>query len=392
MALVRSVRSTRSRVWFVAGALVFALALGYTALHLPPARRLALRLALGRLERSGIVARADTLDYNLAAFRFHLSGLTLATSATPSDPFFTAKDVQVKLTTGILSGRIVLKDVVLDEPRVALTRTQSGVKNWPGSPGGTSTFPPIPIEHARVTGLTFRWQDPQSSADVGVSFELTSNGGEAAGRIAATRPAQIAWREHRTTVQAIDGRVSWNGSDLGVGALALRLPEGALTADGRIAAVTNAARIDMHIVADADLAALAPWLDTGRAVSGASHADIRLTGALTRPDAVVAPHRARRADRRRSAGRCRRGPAHHGIDRDAHEPPRPRGGRSDFRERTSRAGRPRHGSRRLGERGPGVRGTPRAERCRCRTCRPRGTTQRRTRLRSGRCRSSRSCR
>ena len=286
-------RSTRSRwkiVAISAGALAAVLVVGYAALHLPPVRRVALRLALSRLERSGIVARADSLDYNLATFSFHLSNLTLATSST-AEPFFTAKDVRVRLTSGILFGHLALKDVALDEPRVALIRTQDGAGNWPGSrdtPADASPFPRIPIEHARVSGLTFRWQDPQSSADIGVSLELTSTGSETAGRILATRPGQIAWQQHRTTVQAIDGRVSWNGSDLGLGGLSLRLPEGTLTADGRIDALTNAARLDMRVVADADLAALAPWLDLGRAISGASHADIQLTGALSRPDAVVA--------------------------------------------------------------------------------------------------------
>ncbi len=292
MALVRPVRATLSRAWFAAGALVAAIALGYGALHLPPVRRLALRLALGRLERSGIVARADGLDYNLATLRFHLTNLTLATPASTAEPFFAAKDVRVRVTPGILFGRIVLKDVALDEPRVVMTRTGSGGGNWPGSPdkpsADASPLPRIAIEHARVTGLTFRWQDPQSSADIGVSFELTSNGSEASGRIATTRPALITWMDHRTTVQTLDGRLSWNGSGLGIGALTLRLPEGTLTADGRIDALTSAPRVDLHIVADADLAALAPWLDAGRAISGTSHADVRLVGALARPDAVVA--------------------------------------------------------------------------------------------------------
>ena len=275
----------RSRLGIVAGILVAGLALGYAALHLPPARRLALRLILTRLERSGIIARAGGLDYNLATFEFHLKNLTLATPTATADPFFAAQDVRVRLTPGILFGDLVLKDIAIDEPRVFLTTV--GASNWPAGSDTPSSSPRIRIEHARVTGLTFRWLGPQSSADFGVSFELTANGGETAGRITATRPAALAWRDHRTSIETLDGRLSWNGADLGIAGLSLRLPEGTLTADGRIEQLTAAPRLDMHVVADADLAVLAPWFDVGRAMSGTSRADVTLTGPLSGPDAAI---------------------------------------------------------------------------------------------------------
>src|SRR3954462_15312373 len=147
-------RSTRSRWKMVAGAagaLAVLLALAFAALHLPAVRRVALRLALGRLERTGIVARADNLDYNLATLSFHLSNLTLATPSSTSEPFFSAKDVRVRLTRGALVGRLALNDVIIDEPRIVLARAPSGAGNWPGSGGAastdSSTFPRIPIEH-----------------------------------------------------------------------------------------------------------------------------------------------------------------------------------------------------------------------------------------------------
>src|SRR5436190_6810969 len=93
-------RSTRSWLRIAAGAVAALLALGYATLHLPPVRQLALRQVFGRLERSGIVARAGGLDYNLATLTFHLSSLTLATPSSLSEPFFTAKEVRVRLATG----------------------------------------------------------------------------------------------------------------------------------------------------------------------------------------------------------------------------------------------------------------------------------------------------
>ena len=285
------VRSVRARLGIVAGILA-ALALGYAALHSPAARRLALGLVLRRLERSGIVARADDLDYNLATLRFHLSNLTLATpsaTSTGGEPFFTARDVRVRLAPATLIGRIVLKDVAIDEPRVALIATSDGTTNWPGGaadkPSGSSSPPDILIEHARVTELGVRWRDSQASIDVGVSFELATNGKETSGRIVATRPGRIDWKGHQTTVQALDGRLSWNGSDVSLGAFTMHLPEGTVTADGRIEEVTADPRLDMRVVAEADLSALAPWLETDRAIRGTSRADVKLAGPLQRPEA-----------------------------------------------------------------------------------------------------------
>ena len=115
-------------------------------------------------------------------------------------------------------------------------------------------MPRIVIERARLSNLDVRWQDPQSSADIAVSIELTSNGDVPSGRIASTRPGRIAWKDRQTTVQAIEGGLSWNGSDIGLSALTVRLPEGTLTADGQIRELTGTPGLNVRLVADADLA------------------------------------------------------------------------------------------------------------------------------------------
>jgi hypothetical protein len=205
--------SVRARLGIVAGILAAALALGYAALHSSPPAGWRSISVLRRLERSGIVARADGLDYNLATLRFHLSNLTLATPSGSStgEPFFTARDVRISLAPATLIGRIVLKNVAIDEPRVALIVTSGGTRNWPGGtsdePSGSSSLPDILIEHARVTELGVRWRDSQASVDVGVSFELAANGKETSGRIVATRPGRIDWKGHQTTVALDDAFV-----------------------------------------------------------------------------------------------------------------------------------------------------------------------------------------
>jgi outer membrane protein assembly factor BamA/autotransporter translocation and assembly factor TamB len=279
-------RSRRVRWSVVAVTLLVALALGFAGLHLPSTRRLALRFALSRFQQSGVIARADRLDYNLSTLNFHLAGLTLATPSSTAEPFFAAKDVQVNLSPAILFGRIDLHGVAVDEPRVVLVRRADGTTNWPsGSGTRSSAAPRIPIRHAAVNGLTFRWQSPQLSAEIGASFEL--NGSDATGRLAATRPGWIVWNNHRTTLQAIDGRLGWNGTDVNIGALTVRLPEGILTVDGQIEQVAGKQRLALHVVADADLPALARWFDYDRAIGGSTRVDGRLTGLLSDPDVVM---------------------------------------------------------------------------------------------------------
>jgi outer membrane protein assembly factor BamA/autotransporter translocation and assembly factor TamB len=266
--------------------LLVAVALGFAGLHLPSTRRLALRFALSRLEHTGIVARADRLDYDLSTLHFHLAGLTLATRSATAEPFFAAKDVHVNLSPAVLFGRIDLQDVAIDEPQVVLVRRADGTTNWPSGSGTPSPAAPrIPIGHAAVNGLTFRWQSPQSSVDIGASFVL--NGPEATGHLVATRPGRIEWNNHRTTLQAIDGRLGWNGTDVNIGTLTVRLPEGTVTADGQLEQAAGTPRLALHVVADADLPALARWFDYDRAMGGSARVDARLTGPLSNPDVAM---------------------------------------------------------------------------------------------------------
>ena len=91
------------------------------------------------------------------------------------------------------------------------------------------------------------------------------------------------------TIDTLEGRPSWNGRDLGIDAFRVVLPEGQLQGDGRVTALLdNSAGLDLHLGADANLAALAPWAQLTDPVVGALHADAAITGSLTSPHAVLA--------------------------------------------------------------------------------------------------------
>ena len=58
---------TRRRPWLLGTAIVALAALiGLAVMHAPPVRARVLALLISRLTRTGIVAHADRLDYNLA--------------------------------------------------------------------------------------------------------------------------------------------------------------------------------------------------------------------------------------------------------------------------------------------------------------------------------------
>ena len=73
-------------------------------------------------------------------------------------------------------------------------------------------------------------------------------------------PARVSWNNRETRIDALDARLSWNSRDLSIEALRLALAEGRVQIDGRVHALTGDPRLDLHIVSDADLAAVAPWL------------------------------------------------------------------------------------------------------------------------------------
>ena len=92
-----------------------------------------LALLISRLARSGIVAHADRLDYNLATLDVRLHRVTLATSTALETPFLTADSVHAALGWGILLGRINITLFEVAHPRIVLVRNARGMANWPAS-------------------------------------------------------------------------------------------------------------------------------------------------------------------------------------------------------------------------------------------------------------------
>ena len=141
--MLRIIVRRPDETWLVRIAVVALLALvGIAVLHTPPVRARVLGLVISRLARTGLVAQADRLDYNLAALVVRLHRVTLATPTARDTPFLTADDVHAALGWGILLGRINVTVFELAHPRIVLVRNSQGVANWPtSSQPSTSTSP-----------------------------------------------------------------------------------------------------------------------------------------------------------------------------------------------------------------------------------------------------------
>src|SRR3954468_24425429 len=96
------------RVRLVAGALAAAAALLAALVHAPPVRSRVLGIVASRIAATGLVVRADALDYNLFTLTVRLSGVSVATPGAAGTPFLTAKDVRASLPWTMIAGRTAI--------------------------------------------------------------------------------------------------------------------------------------------------------------------------------------------------------------------------------------------------------------------------------------------
>src|SRR5262245_63775328 len=97
----------------------------YALVHLPAVRRLALSLALRRVEAaSGLRARAESLDYQLAGLDFRVRGLVL--EAPGREPLVEVEEARARLGTSTLWAHPDLRRVEATGVRLHLVKDASG--------------------------------------------------------------------------------------------------------------------------------------------------------------------------------------------------------------------------------------------------------------------------
>ena len=278
--------STRRKL-AIGGAAIAAIVLAAIAIvHSPPVRNRLLAIVTERLAQNGVVARIDGFSYNALTRTVHLSGVTLATPAAASTPFFSAKDIEAAFPAGALFGHLQLNRVELTAPRITLVRDGTGHTNWPAGSSEPSKPLTLSIGRARVDNLVFAFTDEQARSHVkaGVSLDLLPDGRSLSGPITMSGPTSFRWRDRETTAVSLAGRLSWNDRDLSLDAVALRVAEGTLRVEGRIESLLADPRVDVRVVSDAVVAELSRWITPERSIAGSAHAEARVIGPLTKPD------------------------------------------------------------------------------------------------------------
>jgi outer membrane protein assembly factor BamA/autotransporter translocation and assembly factor TamB len=275
----------RRRPWLTAlGGAALLLLVAIAALHTAPVRAQILSMLLARLARTGIVAQAENLDYNLLTLDIRLRRVTLATAAAPSDPFLVAEEVHAVPSWSVLLGRIDVKLVEIIRPRVVLRRSATGQANWPTAGGQASTgstTTPFTLGRVRVEDLGLEWRDEDAGLAVnasGVTLDLSPTPRDISGPLRMTGTGRLRWRDRETRISALEGRLSWNNRDLALDALRIALSEGTLRIGGRIESLLDNARLDLQVSADSTLDAIAPSARMDGRLGGTLQAQAHITG------------------------------------------------------------------------------------------------------------------
>jgi len=292
----RIIEVVKRRPLVVAAGGSVLLALGvFALLHAPPVRARVLSVLISRLATTGVVLRAEGLEYNIARLDVRIRHLTLATLKTPDMPFLSADQVRVVLGLGVFRGRIDVTRLEAAHPRVVLVRNDRGVANWPTSdkPSDT-TIGPIALGSVDLPDLDVSWHDEQAGVQIdqmGIALHLAPAGGGASGTLGFTHPGSVQWSDHRTTIDSVEGRLAWNGSDLSLDGFRIALPEGRLALNGRVDhLLAGPSPLDLRLVADANLAPIAAWTqleETIDPLAGTVHIEAAVAGSLTAPAAKV---------------------------------------------------------------------------------------------------------
>jgi len=106
---------------------VALLAVLIALLYTPPVQRWAFNFGVAQLEsRAGLVVRARHVGIAPHALGITLDGVTIASRATPTTPYFTAARVDITAQVAVVRGRPSFKRIRIVDPSLDLTKLASG--------------------------------------------------------------------------------------------------------------------------------------------------------------------------------------------------------------------------------------------------------------------------
>jgi outer membrane protein assembly complex protein YaeT len=244
------------------GGLVALIALAIAALHTAPAKRFALRQAVGALRDSGIDFSASTLDYNLLTLRIELRNVKIGSRQTPDLPPIAAADrVSATLDWAELRhGAYYVGDAVIENPQVQVVMTADGRDNIPRPPSKPNSKPvDYGIRHLRISGGAVSFDDRKQQISARLPLDrITVDGRKVTLR--AADGGELAAAGRRMPLRGVGADLLAGNDTVRVNSLTAQWGDSGISAQGTVENLDNP-RLDLH--GDATLA-LASFADPVR--------------------------------------------------------------------------------------------------------------------------------
>ena len=269
---------------------VLVLAAG--VLHTRWVRSAVLSWALARAGAdAGIRAEVGRLDYNLFTLSGSLHDVTLAAIGSAT-PFFHAEAIHIDLPWSVVRRAVAIDSLEIRQPRLAIVRHADGTSNLPRGTddGGDPSIGRIHLGRLVVTGLEARYDDRALDLTVhgrGVNLHMDDGAGLLKGRLASPANLVVRVGTRQTRISRLEGELTFDGSMLTLGELALQSPEGALQVSGGIDLLTDGRLHELHYAGHVAMEQASPWASIEPPAGGRLAFAGDIEGTLDRPDATL---------------------------------------------------------------------------------------------------------
>jgi outer membrane protein assembly factor BamA/autotransporter translocation and assembly factor TamB len=276
----------RRRLVIVCLAFLLLVLVGVLAVHTPPVRSYALRVALRAALSRGVQIDADRLDYNLATRRVRLANVKVS-AAGDAQPFFTADDVMAVASYRVFFGEVAIDDVTVTNGAVSIVRRADGTTNLPKSSGGGTGDPaPLPIARINTPRLAVEYRDEPANITLrtrAITADLSSRG-----RLTLESPLDITIGSTSTRLNTLDSDATFDGRDLKLSNLQFTAPELSGAIDGMLALIRQHPSMDLRVVGDSQLQNVGKWWGgADESPRGSVHLEGTVSGPLGAPAAKL---------------------------------------------------------------------------------------------------------
>ena len=293
MATVRT-RLPAFRLALIFAVLLVAMVAVGALLVSPLGQGLLLGRAVGALDtRFGVIGHAERADLDLFSLEMRLEQFTLATRDHEDRPFFTVDELHVDLPWSILWDEPSIQALELERPPLSFLVDAEGSSNLPRAGNDTrapGTLSRLPIAALDVRELELEWRNDLDGLSLLVgpmTATLSGTAAAASGDIDLGGQASLQIGGEEIVVTRANGSLTYDGSSIGLQALAIDTAEATLVVDGMLLDLLINPTLDLAIAGRADIAAVAERV-TATTIAGVASISADVTGSFGDPQAVAA--------------------------------------------------------------------------------------------------------